>query len=76
MRSPSCEAARASFPTTSAGRLFDVVAALCGVMRAVLDDLTGALAGTPLHIWTNCDVPPNDGGLSLGQAALTLFTRS
>ena len=37
-----------------------------------LRDLTGA---QPLQVWTNCAVPPNDGGISLGQAALAAFTR-
>jgi hydrogenase maturation protein HypF len=28
---------------------------------------------TSLPIWTNHAVPPNDGGISLGQAALAVF---
>ncbi len=37
----------------------------------LLEDLKPLL----LHqiIWTNCAVPPNDGGISLGQAALAAF---
>jgi hydrogenase maturation protein HypF len=31
------------------------------------------LASGPLQIWTNHKVPPNDGGISLGQAALAAF---
>jgi len=30
-------------------------------------------AVTKLRVWTNHDVPPNDGGISLGQAALAAF---
>ena len=36
----------------------------------LLSDLKEMLAVTPLEIWTNRQVPPNDGGISLGQAAL------
>lgn len=39
----------------------------------LLEDLQALLAGQPLHIWTNHEVPPNDGGISLGQAALAAF---
>ena len=31
---------------------------------------------TKLHVWTNAAVPPNDGGISLGQAALAAFHES
>jgi hydrogenase maturation protein HypF len=41
----------------------------------LLDDLKSFLAGDRLEIWTNHAVPPNDGGISLGQAALTAFGR-
>jgi hydrogenase maturation protein HypF len=41
----------------------------------LLDDLNCLLAGGPLEIWTNHAVPANDGGISLGQAALTAFGR-
>ncbi|MGE5321464.1 MAG: carbamoyltransferase HypF [Actinomycetota bacterium] len=40
----------------------------------LLEDLKAELAGAPLRIWTNHAVPPNDGGISLGQAALAAFS--
>jgi hydrogenase maturation protein HypF len=39
----------------------------------LLQDLKSLIAGERLEIWTNCSVPPNDGGISLGQAALAAF---
>lgn len=39
----------------------------------LLKDLKSAWSITPLHVWTNHLVPPNDGGISLGQAALACF---
>lgn len=41
----------------------------------LLEDLHDIFATTPLAIWTNHEVPPNDGGISLGQAALAAFGR-
>jgi hydrogenase maturation protein HypF len=41
----------------------------------LLSDRKDALTSTHLRIWTNRLVPPNDGGLSLGQAALALGAR-
>jgi hydrogenase maturation protein HypF len=32
-----------------------------------------SLVGTSTNIWTNRSVPANDGGISLGQAALAAF---
>jgi hydrogenase maturation protein HypF len=39
----------------------------------LLRDLKAFLDGKGLRIWTNRAVPPNDGGISLGQAALAAF---
>ena len=41
----------------------------------LLEDLHSVLKSTSLAIWTNHEVPPNDGGISLGQAALAAFGR-
>jgi hydrogenase maturation protein HypF len=47
-----------------------------GVMQneLLLADLRDALAPSRLKLWANREVPPNDGGISLGQAALALST--
>jgi hydrogenase maturation protein HypF len=39
----------------------------------LLEDLKSLLESGPLNLWTNHTVPPNDGGISLGQAALAAF---
>jgi hydrogenase maturation protein HypF len=39
----------------------------------LLEDLRAMFRPTPFQIWTNHAVPPNDGGISLGQAALASF---
>jgi hydrogenase maturation protein HypF len=41
----------------------------------LLQDVKTILSPTALQIWTNHIVPPNDGGISLGQAALAAFGR-
>ena len=41
----------------------------------LLHDLVRELANTPLRLWTNREVPPNDEGISLGQAAMALQGR-
>jgi hydrogenase maturation protein HypF len=40
----------------------------------LLEDLKGLLA-SDMEIWTNHAVPPNDGGISLGQAAMAAFAQ-
>jgi len=35
----------------------------------LLEDVHALLSGGRLRVWTNHNVPPNDGGISLGQAA-------
>jgi hydrogenase maturation protein HypF len=37
------------------------------------DLLLSDIKGANLNVWTNSAVPPNDGGISLGQAALAVF---
>ncbi len=39
----------------------------------LLSDVKTILAPDRIRIWTNASVPPNDGGISLGQAALAAF---
>jgi len=39
----------------------------------LLEDLHSLLADHPIQLWTNSGVPANDGGISLGQAALAAF---
>jgi hydrogenase maturation protein HypF len=54
---------------------FQVVVLSGGVFQndLLLADLRERLAGDDLEIWTNHAVPPNDGGISLGQAAMAAF---
>jgi len=84
----SREIARA-FQRGLAGGVRDALAVLCeahnlnvvvlsgGVFQneLLLEDLKGLLEKENLQIWTNHAVPPNDGGISLGQAALAAFGR-
>jgi hydrogenase maturation protein HypF len=55
----------------------DTVALSGGVMQndLLLRDLRDELEGSGLQIWINRVVPPNDGGVSLGQAALALYAQ-
>jgi hydrogenase maturation protein HypF len=41
--------------------------------QMLLRDLKSLLGASGLKVWTNTSVPPNDGGVSLGQAALAAF---
>jgi hydrogenase maturation protein HypF len=80
------ECARA-FQSGVAKGLCDALAILCeqfavdtivlsgGVFQneLLLHDLKSLIAGENLEIWTNRAVPPNDGGISLGQASLAAF---
>jgi hydrogenase maturation protein HypF len=60
-----------------AGQL-DTVVISGGVFQneMLLGDLKTELSETALHLWTNQSVPPNDGGISLGQAALAALQSS
>ena len=53
----------------------DTVALSGGVFQndLLLRDLKNFLKAEPLQVWTNHVVPTNDGGISLGQAALAAF---
>ena len=55
----------------------DTVALSGGVFQndLLLEDLKLMFAGGSLRVWTNHAVPPNDGGISLGQAALAAFAQ-
>ena len=80
------ECARA-FQRGVATGVFEAVIALCheystdaivlsgGVFQneLLLEDLKSMLDATPHQVWTNHRVPANDGGISLGQAALASF---
>ncbi len=80
------ECARA-FQRGIARGVFDSATAICreskidtivfsgGVFQneLLLEDLKSMFDATPFHVWTNHAVPANDGGISLGQAALASF---
>jgi hydrogenase maturation protein HypF len=58
-------------------RDIDTVVLSGGVFQneLLLEDLKAGFATGPLSLWTNCAVPPNDGGISLGQAAIAALSR-
>jgi hydrogenase maturation protein HypF len=80
------EIARAFHQGVARG-LVDAAASLCqlhgldtvvlsgGVFQNVLllENVSEALSLTGIRLWTNRNVPPNDGGLSLGQAAIAVL---
>ncbi|MGO9124892.1 MAG: carbamoyltransferase HypF [Terriglobales bacterium] len=56
-------------------RGLDTVVLSGGVFQneLLLEDFRALMKDGPLQVWTNHAVPPNDGGISLGQAALAAF---
>jgi hydrogenase maturation protein HypF len=64
--------------TLTADAKLDTVVLSGGVFQneMLLEDLKADLENTGLQLWTNQSVPPNDGGISLGQAALAAFQDS
>jgi hydrogenase maturation protein HypF len=77
-----CSLARAFHETIAAG-IAAMTSRLCGAhgvdtivlsggtfQNALLVDRLRTNVLPPLHVWTNREVPPNDGGISLGQAAV------
>jgi hydrogenase maturation protein HypF len=60
-----------------ANKHIDTVVLSGGVFQneLLLRDMKTILNSTGLQIWTNHAVPPNDGGISVGQAALAAFGR-
>jgi hydrogenase maturation protein HypF len=57
---------------TFSGWARDTVVLSGGVFQneLLLEDLKSLLENEPVEVWTNHAVPPNDGGISLGQAAV------
>jgi hydrogenase maturation protein HypF len=80
----------AAFQSGVAHGLYQAMIALCeagaietivlsgGVFQneLLMEHLKMLLLAQPLKVWTNRAVPPNDGGISLGQAALAAFDSS
>jgi hydrogenase maturation protein HypF len=60
-----------------AEKALDTIVVSGGVFQneLLLQDVKSLLASTSVNIWTNHAVPPNDGGISLGQAALATFSK-
>jgi hydrogenase maturation protein HypF len=57
------------------GHTTEIVVLSGGVFQnnLLLAEIKSLLDKTPLRVWTNAGVPPNDGGISLGQAAMGAF---
>jgi hydrogenase maturation protein HypF len=72
------EATAATVDALAGAASVDTVVLSGGVFQNVLllYDLRTALSSSGRDVWMNAVVPPNDGGLSLGQAAMTLEQRS
>lgn len=70
------EGLRAAVVTLCRAHEVDTVVLSGGVFQneLLLHDLKSFLEPEPLQLWTNHVVPPNDGGISLGQAALAALT--
>ena len=66
---------RSALAELCAARGIDTVVLSGGVFQneLLLSDLKDLLEGPGIRIWTNQAVPANDGGISLGQAALGAF---
>ena len=69
---------RHALTTLSGERDVDTVVLSGGVFQneLLLRDLKDLLEPQRLHIWVNSAVPSNDGGISLGQAALAAFAKA
>lgn len=69
---------RDAIVTTCTLHALDTVVLSGGVFQneLLLEDSKDLLAGDRLQIWTNHSVPPNDGGISLGQAVMAAFEES
>ena len=84
-----CEIA-AAFHSGVARGVIEATASLCrthaldtvvlsgGVFQneLLLRHMRDGLAASGIRLWTNHHVPPNDGGISLGQAAVAALGRS
>lgn len=71
------EGLRHSIEELASKMKIDTVVLSGGVFQneMLLKDLKLLLGAGTLNMWTNHQVPPNDGGISLGQAALAAFDR-
>jgi hydrogenase maturation protein HypF len=69
------EGLSAAVKTLCEAHSVDTVVLSGGVFQneLLLEDVKSILSAEPIQIWTNAAVPPNDGGISLGQAALGAF---